>query len=346
MKNILLLSTIIVVGILLYHFRSRPKQAFQVHTLQEKIPTNQQVDERIFEIKKMNPNSNFVKPNNRMHHLFTRAEKIISPHNKLVLVQPGIERMYTKLTIDENLLDFVKQCMYRIIKKTTKLKEGIDYKIKTIEEVYQKVDFMGNQRYIVKCFLFDIPNFYEIRILCDFLILSNDLYINYVGDNLASNTNILNKYDYTMSNIGYLESRNHIQDNIREIVDTYYKQYFHIIGYDKPPLEYSHYISKLDTVTKLNIDDLSKNYLPPDIPQLNDPDFGPNNSIDWDSHGIRIPTGNNFTANNNSGMVQPNLPFDSPATRPHTRNYSGPYSFLQQVDFNQGGNVVSNSWYY
>ena len=153
MKNILLLSTIIVVGILLYHFRSRPKQAFQVHTLQEKIPTNQQVDERIFEIKKMNPNSNFVKPNNRMHHLFTRAEKIISPHNKLVLVQPGIERMYTKLTIDENLLDFVKQCMYRIIKKTTKLKEGIDYKIKTIEEVYQKVDFMGNQRYIVKCFI-------------------------------------------------------------------------------------------------------------------------------------------------------------------------------------------------
>ena len=81
-----------------------------------------------------------------------------------------------------------------------------------------------------------------------------------MGDNLTSNTNILNKYDYTMSNIGYLESRNHIQDNIREIVDTYYKQYFHIIGYDKPPLEYSHYIS-LDTVTKLNIDDLSKNYL-------------------------------------------------------------------------------------
>ena len=286
--------------------------------------------------------SNFVKPNNKMHHLF----KHISQKNKIELSSSGIERMYTKLTIDEQLLYFIKYLINNIIKKTKKIKNGVDYYLKDIVELYQQVDTNGNQRYIVNCFIYDIKNFYEIRILIDFVIINNDIYLNYIGEDIASNDNIINRYDYTMTNTGYLENRNQIKNNMKQIVDGYYRKYYNIIGYDAPTLDYSHYISKLDTVYKFNIGDLTKYYVPPEIPQLYSQEFGENHGNDWDESGVKIDTGNNYLANNNSAYSQPNVPLDSPGSNPHTRSYEGEYDYLQKVSFNNGGNVVSSSWYY
>ena len=132
--------------------------------------------------------------------------------------------------------------------------------IETFKHNHGSIDV---QTYRINNFAYstDIKNFYEIRILIDFVIIKNDIYLNYIGEDFASNDNIINRYDYTMTNTGYLENRNQIKNNMKQIVDGYYRKYYNIIGYDSPPLDYGHYISKLDTIYKFNIGDLTKYYV-------------------------------------------------------------------------------------
>lgn len=306
------------------------------------IHVNQELNN---EKNKVQIESNFVKPSNAFYHIFDKISKTISKQNKINLTGLKSESMYTKSIITEDLLEFIKLLISNIIKKVAKLDMNIDYYIKDIIDVYQQVDTHGNQRYIVKCFIYDIKNFNQIKILLDFLIISDDMYINYIGNDLASNLNIINKYDYRIFNSGYLKNTNNIQDNIRATIDSYYKKYYNIIGYDKSPIEYSHYISKLDTVYKYNIKDLVKNYVPPNIPNLYDTRFGEKHENNWDETGINIIKDENVLINNNSGTLQPNLPLDSPGSGPKQSQYNGIYN-IQQVGFNSGGNVVTNSYYY
>jgi hypothetical protein len=344
MDNIIIIILILIILFFLYSYKKNDINKI-IYYGDNKFP-KPKPEEPIPPPDDLIMRSNFVKPNNKLHHIFNELSKEISSKNKITLKLKGIERMYTKMTIDEDLLYFIKLLIKNVIQKTKKIRYNIDYFFKDIIEVYQQVDKHGNQRYIIKCFIYDIKNYYEIKILIDILILNNDIYLNYIGEDISSNGNILNKYDYTMSNTGYLENRNHIQHNIKQTVDGYYRKYYDIIGYDSPPLEYSHYISKLDTVYKFNIGDLSKYYLPPDIPDLYSVEFGDNHTNEWDEHGIKQPTGNDYLVNNNSTQRQPNIPLDSPGSDPHTRAYGGEYDFLQQVGYNSGGNVVSSSWYY
>ena len=122
--------------------------------------------------------------------------------------------MYTESTLTEKLKGFISENIHTIIKKTKQLKPNIDYYIKDLIDVYQQVDIHGNQRYIVSVFIYDVKNFYTLKILVDFVLIMDDLYVNYIGEDFSSNDNILNTYDYTMSNRGYLEWYNQINNNI------------------------------------------------------------------------------------------------------------------------------------
>lgn len=292
-----------------------------------------------------NLDSNFMNPSNKIHFILQNLSREISNQNKINLSGKTIDNLYLKTTINDELLNYVKYIIQNIIKKTIKLKYNNDYYFKDIIEVYQQYDKNGNQRYIIKCFLFELQNFYQVKILLDVVIIKNNVYLNYIGEDLASNLNIINKYDYNIDDVGYLSNRNNIKDNIKDIVDSYYKKYYNIIGYDTSSLEYDHYISKLDTVNRYNIEDLAKYYLPPDIPEINDNNFGVNNSLNWDETGIPYTIGDSLI-NNNSSQIQPNIPNNYPGSDPTTRNYTGQYDFLQNVGDGNGGNVLTSSWYF
>ena len=133
-----------------------------------------------------------------------------------------------------------------------------------------------------------------------------------------------------------------IRDNMKEIVDSYYKQYYNIIGYDESPIDYSHYISKLNVVHNCDISELSNYYVPPEIPSLYDPRFGKKDELSWNEFGIQQPTGDRFQINNNSTVRQPNIPLDSPGSIVYD-SYEGEYSFLQSVGLGNGGVVVTSS---
>ena len=52
-----------------------------------------------------------------------------------------------------------------------------------------------NQRYIVDFFLYDVNNYYTIRIISDILVIDGDIYINYINTQNGSNPILLNNYD-------------------------------------------------------------------------------------------------------------------------------------------------------
>jgi hypothetical protein len=331
MNNILLIGIIITL-FFLYLFLNKKK--VKVYGLENKIK------------QQINTQSNFVKPNNAFYHLFDKISIELSQENKIELTKQSVESMYTRDTIPENLLGFLKKLIDNTIEKTIKIRQNVDYYIKNIIEVYQQVDINKNQRYIIKCFIYDIKNFYDVKILLDIVVINDNVYVNYIGNDISSQINILNKYDKKLSRVGYLYNRNNINDNVKQIIDSYYKQNFNLIGYDASPLEYSHYISKLDTVYTYNIDDLSKYYVPPDIPTLNDPRFGQNHLSEWDEHGVDLNTGNNNYVHNTSYFEKSNVPLNLPGSDPYTRSYDGVYN-LQKVGFNQPGSLITtNSHYY
>jgi hypothetical protein len=285
--------------------------------------------------------SGFVKPKQKLHKLF----KNVSKKNKVNLENDYVNRMYTKDTMDEELLTDVKNKLYLILFKTIGLIYNVDYFLKDVLNIYQQVDFYGNKRYISSMFIYDIKNYYNFKIIIDYVIINDDLYINYVGEDISSNLNLLNNYDYTMSNIGYLENNDQMFKHIKEIMNSYYSKNFKLIGYDAPSLNYSHYISKLDSVYKLP--DLSKQFLPKNIPSEYNPLFCKKNSLTWDTHGVKLEGNESCMTNNNATSREPISAFDSPATYPkNQRNKSKTYGWLQGVDYNSGGNVVSSNWFY
>lgn len=305
-------------------------------------PEKNKVNLKIKQNKSTNLNdSNFIKPDNKLFKLFKNA----SQKNKINLTTDYVQRMYTKDTINQELFDKILIYINILLKKILNVNYNIDYSIKNIVNVYQEIDFYGNERYIVNTFIYDIKNYYNFKIIIDFVIINNNLYINYIGEDISSNINLINKYDYTMSNIGYLENKEQINDDIKNIMDSYYKKNYKLIGYDKSKIHYSNYLSKLDTIYK--IEDLKKLYLPEGITNKYDINFCRKDNINWDKYGIKKLGNSNCMVNNNSTIRQPNLPYDSPATLPkQQREKSKLYGWIQGVDYNSGGNVVSSSWYH
>ena len=282
---------------------------------------------------------------NKIHFILKKLSNEISNQNKINLSGITIENLYLKTTIDEQLLSYVKYIIQHVIKKMLNLKYNLDYYFKDIIELYQQYDNHGNQRYIIKCFIFELQNFYQVKILIDVIIINNSVYINYIGEDLASNINILNKYDFNIDDMGYLSNRNNIKYNIKQIVDNYYKKYYNIIGYNSSKLEYSHYISKLDTIKKYDINDLNKYYLPPEIPNIYNNNFTNNKSLNWDVNGINYTVdGSDNSINNNSTTMQPNIPNNYPGINPTIRNYQGTYSYLEDIGLGNGENTYTSIW--
>lgn len=335
MKEFICLFVLLVVGFFLYR---KSKQVSRVHVIEAKTKLVETPPKETLELT-----SNFVKPNNAFHHVFRNVSRNLSSQSKLSLSGQGIERFYSQATVEEPLYAYVKQLIEKAIQKFAKLKPGIDFYLKDITEIYQQVDSHGNQRYIAKCFIYDIRNFYQLKLLVDVIIISGTMYVNYLGEDFSSVNNVLNRYDYRIDDAGYMMKRNMIRDNMKEIVDGYYRQYYNIIGYDESPIDYSHYISKLNVVHNCDISELSNYYVPPEIPSLYDPRFGKKDELSWNEFGIQQPTGDRFQINNNSTVRQPNIPLDSPGSNPYTRSYEGDYSFLQSVGLGNGGVVVTSS---
>lgn len=254
-------------------------------------------------VEKDNPtNIGFVKPEHRLLKIFNS----ISSGDKIKLDGVCTKVIYNKNTISKT--DEEKYTL--IIKDLISMINDIsanEYYIKQIENVYGLISPNGNQRYFIDFFIYDVKNFYTIRIISDIVIINNDLYINYMNVQTGSNPTILNKYDVKFNDTGILFDGNMFKENIDKLFDSFYRQNFNVIGVSNTSLEYSNEnidgvftmnslrnmyfpssISK-DTIQELKAKDLSgyvEMYLPENQNTIQSPQFCNKYKIEWNSYGI------------------------------------------------------------
>ena len=288
----------------------------------------------------------FVKPENTLLFIFNQ----MSSKDKVVLNGDCQTNIFTKDTMPTNKNEYIVDLLSIIIKHIKGISNEQDYFLKDIDQAYIQMDKYENKRYIVVAFIYDVRNFYTMKIAVDFVRKHGDdeLYVNSIGNEFSSNYDVLNRYDFSIFSHGYLMNYNMFEKDARAILDENYKKYFRLIGIDDSTLEYhllnnTYKINKAN-ITKYDLDDYNKYYYPAGLPNVDSGPFCQKHLNDWSENGVKFENpyiSKECVANNNSTVKQINRPYFAPGV------------VTQRVDENQydwmakpeRGNLVRTSGY-
>ena len=301
----------------------------------------------------------FVKPENRLLKIF----ESVSSGAKIKLSGNCHQVMYNKQTIpadaNERIVDIVKKLI-----NTINYISGDDYYMKTIEQVYYMQDNKQNSRYIIGFFIYDIKNYYTIRLLGDIVQIDGALYINYLNHQTGSSPTLLNHYDVKFNSAGILLGENMFHENISTLFDTHYLNSYKVIGISDTDLEYSKEdlsdvvsFSSLtngyfpSSVSNDSVNDLSHKgldgylemYLPQNQQTIKDPLFCKKYKVEWDSHGIPLPNEHSDTCirHNNQAQAKINDPWFGPGIM-YDRSSNDAYDWLKDPG---RGNIMRSAGY-
>ena len=223
---------------------------------QSSTETNNEI---FYEEKVTNPtNIGFVKPEHRLLRIFND----ISSGSKIKLEGSCQQFVYNKNTIDTDLNDKLTYLIKDVISTINKISEN-SYFIKKIENVYCLIDRKANQRYIVDFFIYDVKNYYTIRLISDIVIIDDEIYLNYLHVQSGSNATLINNYDVKFNSVGILFDSNMFHEDLTKIFDNYYSKSFKVVGVSDTHLEYT----KEDLTEVLTLNSLKNSYIPPTISQ-------------------------------------------------------------------------------
>lgn len=284
----------------------------------------------------------FIKPEHNLLKIFNN----ISSGAKIKLSGSCQKFIYNKNTIDQELNNKITYLIKDVIGTINKVSEN-NYYIKKIENVYCLIDRKANQRYIIDFFIYDVKNYYTIRLISDIVIIDDEIYLNYLNVQSGSNSTLMNHYDVKFNSIGILFDSDMFHEDISKIFDNYYNNSFKVIGVSDTNLEYS----KEDLTEVLTLNSFKNAYIPSNISPNSYKDLGnkginnyldmylPENQnmiksktfcnkykLEWDKYGIpneRDNNDNNCYLNNNSTTSEINEP------------YFGPGVITKRVDYNR-----------
>ena len=315
-------------------------EKFKVDDIEEKIDV-------FYEEKNKNPtNIGFVKPEHRLLNILNN----ISSGSKIKLSGTCSQYIYNKNTIDQDLNEKLTYLVKDIIGTINKISEN-SYFIKKIENVYCLIDRKANQRYIVDFFIYDVENYYTTRMISDIVIVDDEIYLNYLHVQSASNSTIINNYDVKFNSIGILFDSNMFHEDLSKIFDNYYSSSFKVVGVNDSNLEYS----KEDLTEVLTLNSLKNSYIPSNISPNSYKDlenkglngyldmYLPENQnmiksktfcdkykLEWDKYGIKNENDNtdkNCYLNNNATISEINEPYFAPGVVTKRVDYNR-YSLL------------------
>ena len=264
----------------------------------------------------------FVKPTHNLLYIFNQ----MSSYDKLRLNGNCKSSIFTRDTIPKNKDEYLKDVLNIIIEHVKFIDSEQDYYLHGIEQVYEQEDVHGNKRYIVIAFLYDVKNYYTIKVFMDFLRFKDTdvLYVNSIGNEFSSNYNVLNKYDFSIFSKGYLRDYNMFDRDSNAILEENYKKYYKLIGVNDSSIEYHllDNVYKIDkgtfnseTFNKYDLDNYNKYYYSDRTPMERSGTFCQKHLNDWDEHGIKME--NQFIppdciANNNTTAKELNRPYFGP----------------------------------
>ena len=227
----------------------------------------------------------------------------ISRGNKILLKNIQETWSVTKDTIDSEL----NQKIMTIIKSIIKAVGGItgnEYYSKTIENMYVMKDDINNYRCILNAFIYDINNYFTIKLILDIVSIDEEIYINFIDLDVSSNDNIVNNYDIKFDSHGILSDYNMFDENVS--LDDYYGRNFEVIQLDYKNKYY------IDTSATFTLNQLRNYYFPSNTPiQKSSPLFCKKYTNDWNMRPIKTKN-KDCLRNNNSYEVFPNIPHNIP----------------------------------
>lgn len=249
--------------------------------------------------------SGFVKPEQRLFKIFSS----MSSSPKIRLGGVCEEMIYDKNTVPVILKERMVSLVKRMLSRIQQIMKQ-EYYMKGIENVYWLRDKRGNERYIVDFFIYDVRNYYTLRLLTDIVSLDGTLYLNYLNVQKASSPTLLNHYDIKFNAEGILFGYNMFHENMMMLFDNYYLKNFKVIGVSDSTLEYSkeevsevmnldsfvrgYYPSNLSEATvdsfgRKGFDGYLEMYVPEHPSTLKDPLFCKKYKQEWDEYGIPKP---------------------------------------------------------
>ena len=107
----------------------------------------------------------FVKPQHNLMYIFNQ----MSAKDKVVLNGNCQTNIYTKDTIPENKNEYIIEILSIILRHIKGIDNEQDYYLKDIDQLYVQMDKYENKRYIVVAFIYDIRNYYTMKIAVDFV---------------------------------------------------------------------------------------------------------------------------------------------------------------------------------
>jgi len=335
-------NLIVFVGISLilidkFFFKLNPVMSNPLPVYKNKL---EDIDDLDVNIDKMG----FVKPEHRLFKILNS----VSSGSKIKLNGKKNKYIYNKNTISTELNDKLTYLVKDIISSLNKISSN-EFYVKKIENVYITIDSSKNQRYIIDFFIYDVKNYYSIRLISDIAIINEEIYINYLNVHTASTSHLINKYDIKFNSIGILFDSDMFHEDIIKIFDNYYSESFHVIGIDDSTLDYTN--KDLSSVITLNsfknsylpanisnqtYDDLSKKdlsgylemYLPENQNLIKSPQFCNKYSIQWDKYGIEKKDNEECYLNNNQTTEEFNKPWFGPGVI-YDRSSNDEYKWLK-----------------
>jgi hypothetical protein len=197
--------------------------------------------------------SGHVKPAHLLYDMLSQ----FSSGDKLYLSGKCQINIYTKYIINVDmkqkfikLINHIFQSMYNISQRI--------YQVQELNNIYEQIDTFNNKRYIIDATLNSVSNYYTVRVLLDIVIINNEIFINYLNINDASNNNIIDKYDIVYQDQGILLNHNNFTSNIRALLDEEYKKQNKLIAINSAMLDSKNY----DLTNVVSLNSMLKRYLP------------------------------------------------------------------------------------
>ena len=304
-------------------------------------------------------NLGFVKPEHKLLKVFSS----ISSGSKVKLSGTCTEFIYNKNTIEKTVNDRLVRVITTLI-DTLQQVTSQEYYMKRIENVYAQVDRKGNQRYIVDFFVYDVKNYYTIRLIGDIVVIDGELFVNYLNVQSGSSPTLLNNYDVKFNTMGILFDANMFHENIANLFDNYYMNSFKLIGISDQGAYNSEDLNDVLSLNSLrnmyfpaNTSDLTvhdyeskglsgklEEYVPSDQHTIKSPTFCKKSSLSWDSNGVPLQENDNAQScyeNNNSSIAIMNDPWFHPRVM-YERSSNDAYQWLKDP---ARGNIIRASGY-
>lgn len=230
----------------------------------------------------------------------------ISQGDKLILTDVTEKWSVTKDTIDSELNSKIMNVIRDIIKSIGGLTGNIYY-AKTIENMYVMKDKSNNYRCILNSFIYDVQNYFTIKLILDIVSVNEEIYINFIDLDVSSNDNIVNNYDIKFDSHGILSDYDMFDENVSEILDDYYNRSFEVIKLDFK----NKYV--IDTSATCTLNQLKNYYFPSKVPiKKSSPQFCNKYSNDWE--GKPLEKNKECIMHNNSYEKYPNTPNKFPGS--------------------------------